>query len=189
MPSRANVSIDGNANRKLDHEAPFTQTYQLAAMAKMSRNPMNKKDSMLFAETRSVEKIIVRTSCPWAVPKPVRSTMPRHPPSGVPADVCPWPNNSMRIRRSQTQRYSLVGLACNTFVPLNKTSFLCAPSTSTLSEASNSWIDSLRSGVDSPDSMASLTIHVPWTKRMSAGTTVSDCKRAGGIAVRPNARN
>ena len=81
-----------------------------------------------------------------------------------------------------------MGLACSTFVPLNKTSFLCALSTSILSEVSNSWIDSLRSGVDSPDSMASLTIHVPWIKRMSAGTTVSDCKRAGRIAVRYETR-
>lgn len=63
--------------------APLTQTYQLAAMAKIRRNPMKRNDSKLFADTRSVEKIMVRTSCPWAVPNPVRSTMPRQPPSGV----------------------------------------------------------------------------------------------------------
>ena len=62
---------------------PLTQTYQLAAMAKMSRKPMNKNDSRLFAETRSVEKIIVLTSCPCAVPNPVRTMTPRQPPSGV----------------------------------------------------------------------------------------------------------
>jgi hypothetical protein len=44
---------------------------------------MNKNDSRLFADTLSVEKIIVRTSCPCAVPNPVRTTTPRQPPSGV----------------------------------------------------------------------------------------------------------
>lgn len=39
-------------------------------------------------------------------------------------------------------------------------------------------MDSLSSGVDSPDSIASLTMHVPCTRRMSAGTTVSNCWRA-----------
>lgn len=43
---------------------PFTQTYQLAAMAKMRRNPMKRNDSKLFADTRSVEKIMVRMSWP-----------------------------------------------------------------------------------------------------------------------------
>lgn len=62
---------------------PFVQTYQLAAMAKIRRNPMKRKDSKLLAVTRSVEKIMVRTSWPWAVPNPVRTTTPRHPPSGV----------------------------------------------------------------------------------------------------------
>lgn len=41
----------------------MTQTYQLAAMAKMSRKPMRRKDSKLFAETHSVENVIVRTRC------------------------------------------------------------------------------------------------------------------------------
>lgn len=45
-----------------DEHLPWTQTYQLAAIAKMRRNPMKRKDSKLFAETRSVEKIIVLTS-------------------------------------------------------------------------------------------------------------------------------
>jgi len=52
-------------------------------MAKMSKKPRKRKDSRLFAETRSVEKIIVLTSCPCAVPKPVRRTIPRHPWLGV----------------------------------------------------------------------------------------------------------
>lgn len=39
-------------------------------------------------------------------------------------------------------------------------------------------MDSLSSGVDSPDSIASLTMHVPCTRRTSAGTTVSNCCRA-----------
>lgn len=44
---------------------------------------MKRNDSRLFADTRSVENIIVRTSWPCVVPKPVRSTTPRQPPSGV----------------------------------------------------------------------------------------------------------
>jgi hypothetical protein len=72
--------------------SPLTQTYQLAAIAKISKNPMNRNDSKLFAETRSVEKIMVRTSCPWAVPNPVRKTTPRQPPSGV------LPSKDGRIR-------------------------------------------------------------------------------------------
>lgn len=55
-------------------------------MANMSMKPMNRNDSKLFAETRSVENIIVRTSWPCAVPNPVRNTTPRHPPSGVSPD-------------------------------------------------------------------------------------------------------
>jgi hypothetical protein len=50
--------------KKLFEYAPFTQTYQLAAMAKMSKKPIKRKDSMLFADTRSEEKIMVRTSWP-----------------------------------------------------------------------------------------------------------------------------
>lgn len=45
-------------------DVPFVQTYQLAARAKMRRKPMKRKDSKLFAETRSVEKIMVLTSWP-----------------------------------------------------------------------------------------------------------------------------
>ena len=86
-------------------------------MAKMSKNPMNKKDSKLFAETRSVEKIMVRTSCPCAVPKPVRNTMPRQPPSGVPAEVCPWPDNNMRIRRKSPTEVLTRGASLQHFRP------------------------------------------------------------------------
>ena len=41
---------------------PFVHTYQLAAIAKISKNPMNKNDSKLLAETRSELKIIVLTN-------------------------------------------------------------------------------------------------------------------------------
>ena len=51
---------------------PFTHTYQPAAIAKMRRNPMKRKDSRLLALTHSV-----RTSWPCAVPKPVRRTTTR----------------------------------------------------------------------------------------------------------------
>src|SRR4051812_14840817 len=36
---------------------PLVHTYQLAAIAKIKRKPMKRKDSVLFAEIRSVEKI------------------------------------------------------------------------------------------------------------------------------------
>ena len=62
---------------------PFTHTYQLAAIAKMRRDPMKRKDSRLLALTLSVLKSIVRMSWPCAVPKPVRRTTARQPPSGV----------------------------------------------------------------------------------------------------------
>jgi hypothetical protein len=61
----------------------LTQTYQLAAIAKINKHPIKRKLSILFVDTLSVLNIMVRTSCPCAVPNPVRSTTPRHPPSGV----------------------------------------------------------------------------------------------------------
>lgn len=44
---------------------------------------MKRKLSMLLAETVSVEKIMVLMSCPCEVPKPVRRTTARQPPSGA----------------------------------------------------------------------------------------------------------
>ena len=44
---------------------------------------------------------------------------------------------------------------------------------SRISDPSRSSIDSLSSGVDSPDNMASLTIHVPRRRRRSHGTPES----------------
>lgn len=41
---------------------PFVHTYQLAAIAKIKRNPMKRKLSKLFAETLSLLKIMVLTS-------------------------------------------------------------------------------------------------------------------------------
>jgi len=142
---------------------PFVQTYQLAATAKIRRNPMNKNASRLFAETRSVEKIMVLTSCPCAVPNPVRRTTPRHPPSGV----------------CIGEGISEEGVACRILVPQYNTVFLCTLSTSRASLLSHSWMDSFSRGVDSPESMASLTMMVPLIRRMSAGTLVSAWERAG----------
>lgn len=75
-------------------------------------------------------------------------------------------------------------LACSIFVPLNNTAFLCAVSTSRASDVSRSWIDSFSNGVDSPESMASLTMQVPLRRRMSAETVVSECGRASTRYVR-----
>jgi hypothetical protein len=44
---------------------------------------------------------------------------------------------------------------------------------SRISDPSRSSIDSLSNGVDSPDNMASLTIHVPRSRRRSQGTPES----------------
>ena len=49
----------------LDGLTPLTITnddYRVAAMAKMSRSPINRNDARLFAGTRSIANIIVRTS-------------------------------------------------------------------------------------------------------------------------------
>jgi len=137
-------------------DAPLIQTYQLAAIAKMSKKPMNKKLSKLLAETRSVEKIIVRTSCPCVVPNPVLRTTARQPPSGV----------------------ILEGVTWRTFVPENKAAPLCPPSRSRHSEGSFSSMDSLRRGVDSPESIASLTMQLPCARIRSAGIVVSCEPRA-----------
>jgi hypothetical protein len=77
------LHLDRNKELRVRICWPLTQTYQLAAIAKMRRNPMKRNDSTLFAEIRSVEKIMVLTSWPWAVPNPVRTTTPRQPLSGV----------------------------------------------------------------------------------------------------------
>ena len=104
---------------------PFTHTYRLVAIAKMRRNPMKRKDSRLLALTLCVLKSIVQTSWPCAVPKLVRRTTARQPPSGVHAGS--------------------PGLDCRTLVPPNSTAVLSAPSTSRQVSASHSSIDSFRS--------------------------------------------
>ena len=96
---------------------PFTHTYQPAAIAKMRRNPMKRKDSRLLALTLCAGKHCVRTSWPCAVPKPVRRMTARQPPSGVHAGS--------------------PGLDCRTLVPPNSTAVLCAPSTSRQASASH----------------------------------------------------
>jgi hypothetical protein len=54
--------VDELQSPQIAWHRPLTQTYELAAMAKINRNPMNKNASKVLAETRSVEKIMVRTS-------------------------------------------------------------------------------------------------------------------------------
>lgn len=61
MKARA---INTKKLNKQGERIPLVQTYQLAAIAKMRRKPMKRNDSKLFADTRSVEKIMVRTSWP-----------------------------------------------------------------------------------------------------------------------------
>lgn len=54
---------------------------------------------------------------------------------------------------------------------------------SSRSEPSRSSIDSLSKGVDSPDSMASLTIHVPRRSKRSHGMPESGFVRTGRVVV------
>ena len=142
---------------------PFIHTYQLAAIAKMRRNPMKRKDSRLLALTLSVLESIVRTSWPCAVPKPVRRMTARRPLSGVHAGS--------------------PGLDCRTLVPPNSTAILCALSTSRQASASHGSIDSFRRGVDSPENMASSSIHAPRTSSKSAGTVVFWCARRTMVCI------
>lgn len=147
---------------------------------------MKRKLSRLFADTRSVEKIIVRTSCPWLVPNDVLITEQRAPPLGVAgkAEVEDLAGDDGRADpfTSAPLEVAEVGpdVTCNAFVPLNRTEFLCRPPSSMdkfVLGSSNS-IDSLRSGVDSPESIASLTITVPCNNRRSAGIAWSVVGRA-----------
>ena len=87
-----------------------------------------------MALTRSV-----RTNWPYAVLKLVRRTAARQPPSGVHAGS--------------------PELDCRTLVPSNSTEVLCAPSTSRRAFTSHSSIDFFRRGVNSLESMASLTLY------------------------------
>lgn len=66
---------------------------------------------------------------------------------------------------------------CSAFVPENRTLFLSEPFMSSESEPSLNSIDSLSKGVDSPESMASLTIHVPRRSRRSHGIPESGLVR------------
>ena len=70
---------------------------------------------------------------------PVRRTTARQPPSGVHAGS--------------------PELDCRTLVPSNSTEVLCAPSTSRRAFTSHSLIDFFRRGVNSLESMASLTLY------------------------------
>jgi hypothetical protein len=65
--------------------------------------------------------------------------------------------------------------------------FLSDPFISKISDPSRSSIDSLSRGVDSPDNIASFTIHVPRSRRRSHGIpesgfvrTTSQCHVLGG---------
>jgi hypothetical protein len=127
---------------------------------------MKRKLSTLFAVTRSVEKIIVRTSCPWDVPKPVFRTTAKQPPSG---DVRSTLVDGVGALDS--------GEDCRTLVPPNRTELRSAAAMSSSSCDGRSSIDSFKSGVDSPDSIASLTMQLPWTRSRSHGTPESSLLR------------
>lgn len=69
------------------------------------------------------------------------------------------------------------GDTCSTLVPPKSTLFLSAPVISRRSSESRSIIDSLPWGVDSPDSIASLTMQEPSIITISHGTAVSSVER------------
>ena len=129
---------------------------------------MKRKDSKLFAETRSVEKIIVRTSWPCEVPNPVCRMTARHLPSGAPTrkwQVRQHPKDTANRLTSATCLQHLRSaeqdrtIGCAVYVEL----FIGLPQLNGL----------LQQRVDSPLSMASLTIQVPHNNSKSPGIDVS----------------
>src|SRR3569833_2620317 len=111
---------------------------------------------------------MVRTRLPCDVSKPVLSTMAIAPLSGglgtpeatlwLPSSALPW-------------------VICRTLVPPQRKEFLSKPSGSMGASPGRNWIESFRSGVLSPDSMASFTIAVPSTRSMSQATPPSSLVR------------
>ena len=111
---------------------PFAHTYQLAAMTKMGRNPMKRK-----------RLEVVGTLCERTGLALCRSRCEERPQDSH--------------HRAYTQ--GSPELDCRTLVPSNSTAVLCAPSTSRRAFASHSSIDSFGRGVNSLESMASLTLY------------------------------
>ena len=146
---------------------PLSSTFVEATDAKASKTAMNAPVSHESAVTRSPACRMVRTSSPCAVPNPVRTTTQTHPLSGglptltPPAAAAPPPLADPCSARS-------------TLVPANSVAVLSIA----VSIASPGWpppgsIARLRWGVDSPVSIASVTVASPETSTRSAGTTSS----------------
>ena len=149
--------------KKLSLHAPLTQTYQLATIAKINKNPIKRKLSILFADTLSGLNILVRTSCPCAVPNPVRSTTPS-PVGRV--------DRGLQPRTGCAPGASLEDFGAaeedGTFVLTVDVQVIFA--LEELDGLFEEW-------VDLPESMALLTMLVPEMRRMLAGMVVSACWR------------
>ena len=147
---------------------PSFQTYHEAATAKTVRKRMKKRASTLFAETRSVAKIMVLTRLPWLVSKPVLMTTATAPLSGgggTPDEslLTPLPSSSASLP-CETWR---------TLVPPQRNEFLSRPSGSMRASPGRNCTDSLSTGVLSPESIASLTMAEPSSRSMSHATPES----------------
>ena len=137
---------------------PFTHTYALAAIAKMSKKAINTKLSQLLADTRfSLVNTIKRIRRPCVVPKPVRNTIAKAPPSGG----------------AGTPSRGSPGVTCKVLVPPNRQCCLSAPWSLRMSVLLRSVIPSFSRGVLSPESIASFTIAEPEARITSQGNAES----------------
>jgi len=68
-------------------------------------------------------------------------------------NVVSWERTASGVCSKVSIPFCETAEACRTLVPLNSSEFLWAPSTSRFSEGSRSWMNSLRRGIDSPESM------------------------------------
>ncbi len=111
---------------------------------------------------------MVRTRLPCEVSKPVLVTMAMAPLSGGVGTP------EATLGRSSS---ALPWVIWSTLVPPQRNEFLSRPSESIWASPGRSWIESLSSGVLSPESMASLTMAVPSTRIMSQATPPSSLVR------------
>ncbi|KAH3669584.1 hypothetical protein OGATHE_002396 [Ogataea polymorpha] len=121
-------------------------------IANTSKKRMKKNASLFATDILSLEKIITLTREPCVVSNPVFATKAKAPLSGA----------------SLIKGFS-GEVTCKQDVPPCNRAFLSSPSGWYKSVSSLSLIDSFKSGVDSPESMASLTMQDPSRSTKSQG--------------------
>mmetsp|Transcript_1351 Transcript_1351/g.5317 ORF Transcript_1351/g.5317 Transcript_1351/m.5317 type:complete len:369 (-) Transcript_1351:330-1436(-) len=146
---------------------PWSSTRVEATAAKASKTAMKAYVSRESAVTRSPVCRMVRTSSPCAVPNPVRTTTQTHPLSGgLPTLTPPSPPPladpcSARSTLVPANSVAVLSIVISIVSPINR------------SRPADTSIARLRWGVDSPVSIASVTVASPATSTRSAGTTSS----------------